>query len=626
MEEVDGIIVTALKELGCEFGDSVVNLQQFTADMVVEACVRCLKIINPDFDGTTVLPEAMSARYRMCSTLANACQSLGYQGEIGYQTFLYSSTKEWRKLLMFVLEKLPKENIQSPDQPTGARVLLSRTIAAELGSVLANPWTPGVCKRKGTAWSGPKWWLEGAKGTHGYHATCVEAPEGLGVVGARVPKEVKHYYTQYMSYVSDQPHVRGDVLASLLEKNANSLAAQQEWETEWNQSGLASRLSEQEYLARKKQKLQRRLADHLRLSAQSGQVRGVFGQATDLEQLLKTFTERSGNFVKGSRFQHAEKLQFAKEAVDSPQMEEASEEELQRRREEEINALQEQLAGLTAQLEGLELNTKKYSTTMQRIAELQGQYEAKNKDDEEAYQLKKKTYDLLPNADENIAKLQELNQSSADKLEKLAGKWEEIRAPLVARYRDLKDKNKNQSVATALLLEEMKGMRERMKQVADETRAKDDLYKQLVAEYGRMTKDLNRGAYTRRISEILSNIRRQKEDIEKILVDTRAVQKEINQLSGKLDRLFTVTDEQVFKDAKKDEARRAAYKLLASLRENCDQLVEAIKENSLIRREQRDLEEEIDKETSKKVAANLEKISADLEEMKKENAQLLSQA
>ena len=82
-----------------------------------------------------------------------------------------------------------------------------------------------------------------------------------------------------------------------------------------------------------------------------------------------------------------------------------------------------------------------------------------------------------------------------------------------------------------------------------------------------MTKDLNRGAYTRRISEILSNIWRQKEDIEKILVDTRVVQKEINQLSGKLDRLFTVTDEQVFKDAKKDEARRAAYKLLASLRE-----------------------------------------------------------
>ena len=69
-------------------------------------------------------------------------------------------------------------------------------------------------------------------------------------------------------------------------------------------------------------------------------------------------------------------------------------------------------------------------------------------------------------------------------MEKFAGKWEEIRAPLVARYRDLKDKNKNQSVTTTLLLEEMKMMRERMKQVADETRAKDDLYKQLVSRWG----------------------------------------------------------------------------------------------------------------------------------------------
>ena len=44
------------------------------------------------------------------------------------------------------------------------------------------------------------------------------------------------------------------------------------------------------------------------------------------------------------------------------------------------------------------------------------------------------------------------------------------------------------------------------------------------------------------------------------------------QLTGKLERIFTVTDEQVFKDARKDEARRSTYKLLASLREvsgNC---------------------------------------------------------
>ena len=45
------------------------------------------------------------------------------------------------------------------------------------------------------------------------------------------------------------------------------------------------------------------------------------------------------------------------------------------------------------------------------------------------------------------------------------------------------------------------------------------------------------------------------------------VQKEINQLAGKLDRVFTMTDELVYKDARKDEARRQAYKMLASLRD-----------------------------------------------------------
>ena len=43
----------------------------------------------------------------------------GYPGEIGYQTFLYSSVKEWRRLLMFLLEKLPKEKTQTGSEPLG---------------------------------------------------------------------------------------------------------------------------------------------------------------------------------------------------------------------------------------------------------------------------------------------------------------------------------------------------------------------------------------------------------------------------------------------------------------------------------------------------------------------------
>lgn len=56
--------------------------------------------------------------------------------------------------------------------------------------------------------------------------------------------EVKLYYAQEMPYVVAQPVLTRDVLSSLLAKNDSEVAAQQEWEAEWNQAGLASRLSE----------------------------------------------------------------------------------------------------------------------------------------------------------------------------------------------------------------------------------------------------------------------------------------------------------------------------------------------------------------------------------------------
>jgi iron uptake system EfeUOB component EfeO/EfeM len=46
--------------------------------------------------------------------------------------------------------------------------------------------------------------------------------------------------------------------------------------------------------------------------------------------------------------------------------------------------------------------------------------------------------------------------------------------------------------------------------------------------------------------EIIGNIAKQKEDIDKVLKDTKELQKEINNLTGQLDRSFTIADELIF--------------------------------------------------------------------------------
>lgn len=57
--------------------------------------------------------------------------------------------------------------------------------------------------------------------------------------------------------------------------------------------------------------------------------------------------------------------------------------------------------------------------------------------------------------------------------------------PLMERYRVLKADTENKETEATQLLEEIRQMRERMKELADETRLKDDLYKQLVGREGR---------------------------------------------------------------------------------------------------------------------------------------------
>ena len=115
---------------------------------------------------------------------------------------------------------------------------------------------------------------------------------------------------------------------------------------------------------------------------------------------------------------------------------------------------------------------------MQQLLENKAHLESKNKEDEEAYRMKKKTFDLLPNADENIAKLQVclcrekmlhlgcgillvswksnqgLVQSSCERATKLAGKWEEVRAPLVDELRNMKLDSEATEVSSACLCSE----------------------------------------------------------------------------------------------------------------------------------------------------------------------------
>ncbi|XP_062513614.1 coiled-coil domain-containing protein 22 homolog [Corticium candelabrum] len=626
LDEVDNIIIVTLRQIGCDFLEDVASLASFTAEIVVSAVSRCLKVISDDLDLPKKLPSNMSARFRVGTDLANACKDLGYRSDIGYQTFLYPNNADLRKLFMFLVEKLPKESAAAADEPVGSYAMLNRAIAAEVSRRLSLGWTPSYCKLARLAWSGGaprQWHYEGTSGMHSFHADLLTVPTGLGDITVNVPKEMRRFYgSPYLKLVTLQPPQAHNVVASILEHNASELTSSQEWEAEWNQAGLASHLPPDEYRDKKRQRIKKRVADQLRASAKQASGSSV---GSDLAQLIGSFAGRESALGKGSRFTHTEKLQFAKDDVTvdtGPRVE--TEEELKKKREDEVAALQARLEDLTVQLEKMEMDIKKFTTNTSRMQEMTVSIRASFKDEEDAYRVKKQTMDMLPEADKHIAELQKLIDASAKRLVTLSQQWESHRGPLIAKYRELKSLNDLRMNESAQRLEEIRAIREKIRELTAEGRSKDNLHKQLVGEYERMGKDVGRASYTRRILEIVGNIRKQRADIDKVLVDTRALQKEINLQSGKLDRIFTITDEQIFMNVKKDEACRKAYKYLASMHESCGILITSVEETGNVMREIRELEDQIESEKQKKLDDSFGQISADLKQMKQENATLVA--
>jgi len=130
------------RHLRSSIGANVKSVKDLSVDEIVEAVARGLRLIDPSREYSTRLPKEMSARYRICTNLAASCQQYGYRGELGYHQFLYPSEADTRKLLMWLIEALPKAEKKDEQEALGSADLLQRAAVSEVGERLKQPWLP----------------------------------------------------------------------------------------------------------------------------------------------------------------------------------------------------------------------------------------------------------------------------------------------------------------------------------------------------------------------------------------------------------------------------------------------------------------------------------------------------
>lgn len=574
MEEVDNIIVHSLRQIGCGIKEEVTNLSGFDTEAVVEATVKCLNAIRPGLGLHPTLPVNMAARFRLGATLAQACMDLGYKGDIGYQTFLYSSENDLRRLLMFLIEKLPKESDKTLSEPTTEIALLEKSIASVISQSLSIPWLPHFCHKKGIRNKG--------RASVPYTSVNIEVPT------SNMEEEYQDYCVHYMKPVPDQMKNRQSFLPSILLHNAK---------THLQSINLREHI---DWLNAQQEKMV-----HVSNHSQT------FNRISLKESIQLQNSEVNEDFV-------------ASEATtDVPQQEVvAKKEEIQ---DLQIEKIKEECESLKSDIENLQEEIKKLSTKITHVTMSYQNEEKALKISEEQKKLKARAYDLYQDGEQNIHKLEAAIEAITNKLLNLANQWEKHRVPLIQKYREEREKHSTKASVSQKKQDEIKLLKEKEKELEEECKNKDLLFSQLVVEVQKLPKEINRSAYTQRILEIINNVRKQRDEINKVLADTREIQKEINSLTGCLERSFTVADELIFKDARTNEASRKAYKLLATLHSDCSELVSLVEETGATIREIRDLEEQIDTELAKNVGGNLERITADLKQMKQETAALTAQ-
>lgn len=82
---------------------------------------------------------------------------MGFRGDIGYQTFLYSNVTEVRRVFMFLIERLPKESDGKGGGGSGSfdaassdkKTVLENSVMRNIDIQLNAAWTPQYCKKFG---------------------------------------------------------------------------------------------------------------------------------------------------------------------------------------------------------------------------------------------------------------------------------------------------------------------------------------------------------------------------------------------------------------------------------------------------------------------------------------------
>ncbi len=560
-----------------------------------------------------MLPAAKAGRFRVATGAAQIIKEMGFNDEIGYNNFLYPSEVDTRKLLSFLIDKVPKVDKSDESSRAGAAAVSSlATLIADAMSQFA--------RKKASILVSP---IRKDHETLRPVTACTLEPPNPSLTSSSLSSVAgyKQYVSQYQRPLPSQPSVRSYLAPSVFEMNAKDAVAAEESARNMDSAVLKRKADAKALLAStvsaafrtavaagaaRQQRADTNLLDAKKWSS-AYKESTAFSRRTDFTQEKSEVEQAPG---------------MSKEELDA--RERAEQEELMKAREAELAALQAKLDELLAEAKARERRTEQAMMHARQVESSLMAAEAKAKDMEASYKVRRRVLDLLPNASENVAQLQKLADDNAAKILGLSQEWETVRAPLIAVYRKKKLQLNDRKAAIAAKADQIRKMRKEIKEKVGAVKEKEELYLQALAELNALPKSINRQVYIRRISDIVRNLEKQKEEIKRILENVRSTQREINVKGESVKRSFDVADDLVYQVAKvqKDPTASRVYRYIVTIQKGFADIIDTVELTGKTSNDTRELQTQIDTLDARNNTLNAAQVAADLEQVRKENKEM----
>ncbi|CAF2471066.1 unnamed protein product [Rotaria sp. Silwood2] len=599
MEEVDRILIQSLRDIGCQVDDSLQNVSEFDVNTLFGCVSQCLQLITGNKDLPTRLPPNISTRFKVCGELAQLCQSNGYKGDIGYQTFLSINENETRKLLNFLIEKVPRET------------------AVTVASTTLDPWDAldRILSHRITTQLAESTWIShdlvidlcyipfhhpAASFAHKSGFTPTKRSEVLPLHVPPISGKNKLPITS-SSYVFEQVDFR-NLADSLMYENQVSCWIEQQRESSYLIPG---------------QLITKKFSKEICQQIHEGDTIGAKYEYINRGDMKKKIDD---SLLTRSRFMHTNIHEQQSNGLNENLKRNIDHTEELETLKASINENEELIHQLELQLQKLEESIKKYERFSN---ETKTDIDNINKD----MTVKKQAAAYLLSVDPETERLQNAIDKLKTKLITLETQWTDVRSGLIEQRDNLLQALNDRLTKYNDKLSEINDMKAKGRLLLNDIKEKDEQLVRLQHDYethkSSISKnDHSRSFFTKQILEIVTNTNKQKEEINKTIIETRVLQKDLNRLTEKLERTFQVTDSQLFKDAKTDECARRSYKMLVAFHSDCDAIYKIVEEIGVIIREIRELEDQIEVESQKNMTTNLETLIGEYKKIRDDNTAL----